>query len=451
MSSPIGKEERVDDPMRYAPRWARAAGPGAALPSQIADAPPTAPSAAPPPAASSAAAIPPATPPRASAHLVAPRIADAPLLMNGPPMAPGIGGPNLPPPKLRPFAGDVAVRDLRRRLSLDPDLALQPPMQTPRESVVPWVGRLAFVLIAAAGLGFGITLLTVPNEMRRNGIVGTMTPIIEDLSRASREPAHLVVEGQKGFANDPLPLGVALNEATGAEMLTLVGLAHGTRLTAGTPLGLTGWQLNARELGRAFAYAPKDFVGVMDAAVDLRSPRDRLMDSQIVRLEWVQKKHAKPEQGKLEPSKPEPSKFEPTKLEPSKLEPSKPEPSKPEPSKPEASKPEPGKLVLTKPEPPKPALQPLEPEEIATLLKRAEDFLKIGDIAAARLALRRAAAAGNAQAALSLGMTFDAAVLAEQGVLGLAPDEEQARAWYQRAADLGSTEARRRLERLAVR
>jgi TPR repeat protein len=154
----------------------------------------------------------------------------------------------------------------------------------------------------------------------------------------------------------------------------------------------------------------------------------------------VQKKQAlavhQPEQGKLEPSKPEPSKLEP---------------SKPEPSKPEASKPEPGRLVLTKPEQPKPALQPLDPEEIATLLKRAEDFLKIGDIAAARLALRRAAAAGNAQAALSLGMTFDPAVLAEQGVLGLAPDEEQARAWYQRAAELGSTEASRRLERLAVR
>jgi hypothetical protein len=425
MSSPIRKDDGVGDQLRYAPRWARAGSSGAASPSPIVDAPPTAPSIAPPTAASSTAAIPPATPARASEPSVAPRVADAPLLMmDGPPMAPGLGGPNLPPPKLlRPFAGDVAVKDLRRRLSLDPDLALQPPPQTARESIVPWVGRLAFVLIAAAALGFGITLLTVPNEMRKNGLVGTMTPIIEDLSRAGREPARLVVESQRGFANDPLPLGVALNEATGVEMLTLVGLTHGTKLTAGTPLGLTGWQLSVRDLGRAFAYAPKDFIGVMDAAVDLRSPRDRLMDSQIVRLEWVQKKQAiavpKIDQGKLDQSKP------------AKLEPSKPEP--------------------TRPEPAKPAVQTLDPEEIAMLLKRAEDFLKIGDIAAARLALRRAATAGNAQAALTLGMTFDPAVLAEQGVLGLTPDEEQARTWYQRAADLGSSEAKRRLERLAVR
>jgi hypothetical protein len=428
MSSPIGKEGGIDDQLRYAPRWARAAGADTPQPSGITEAPPTAPSLSPslapsipaPMAASGAGVIP---PPRVSAPSVAPRVADAALLHDAPPMAPGIGGPNVPPPKLRPFAGDVAVKDLRRRLSLDPDLALQPPPQSAREPVVPWIGRLALVLIAAAVLGFGITLLTVPSEMRRNNIAGAVAPIIDDLSRAGREPARLVVEGQRGFANEPLPLGVALNEATGAEMLTLVGLAHGTKLTAGTPLGRTGWQLSARDLAKAFAYAPRDFVGVMDAAVDLRSPRDRLMDSQIVRLEWVQNKQAlalpKPEQGKLEQGKLEPAKFE-------------------------QSAPE-----QVRPEPARPVVQAVDPEEIATLLKRAEEFLKFGDIAAARLALRRAATAGNAQAALALGMTFDPAVLAEQGVLGLAPDVAQARTWYQRAAELGSAEAPRRLERLA--
>ena len=40
-------------------------------------------------------------------------------------------------------------------------------------------------------------------------------------------------------------------------------------------------------------------------------------------------------------------------------------------------------------------------------------------------------------------------VLAELGVLGFAPDPKKARAWYQRAAELGSSEAERRLERLA--
>src|SRR5262249_54562140 len=150
---------------------------------------------------------------------------------------------------------------------------------------------------------------------------------------------------------------------------------------------------------------------------------------QIVRLEWMPKRQGltvtKLEQGKLEQGRPEQRRPEPAKVEPPRIEPSRPEPAQPAAQQ--------------------PALQPPDPGEIATVLKRAEEFLKFGDIAAARLSLRRAAAAGNAQAALALGMTFDPAVLAEQGVLGLAPDVAQARTWYQRATELGSVEAPRRL------
>jgi TPR repeat protein len=47
-------------------------------------------------------------------------------------------------------------------------------------------------------------------------------------------------------------------------------------------------------------------------------------------------------------------------------------------------------------------------------------------------------------------MTYDPQFLAEQGVIGFAPEPAQARTWYERAVALGSTEAARRLERLAV-
>jgi hypothetical protein len=435
MSSPVGRDRGPDDPLLYVPRWARQAQP---QPSTIADAPPTAP----------ASASAPTQPPRINPQAVTRRVAAAPIdapptaptdasldassmgAMRAPQMAPGLGGPNieLAPARPRRFAGDVAIKDLRRRLSLDPDLALRPPPDARRAAAVPWIGRFALVLGLAAIAAFAITLVTVPGEVRTNGIAGAVVPLIEDLSRGSTPPVRLVVESQRGFANDPLPLGVALNETVGGEMLTLVGLANGTRLTAGSPLGLTGWQLAARDLGKAFAYAPKDFVGVMDAAVDLRSPRDRLMDSQIVRLEWVQKKEtrlAPASKLELEPGGTEKPKLEPTKLEPMKLEPTKPEPSKA-------------------------VMQQLSAEEIATLVRRADDFLKMGDISAARLALRRAANSGHASAALVLGMTFDPQFLAEQGVIGFAPEPAQARAWYERAVELGSPEATRRLERLNI-
>jgi hypothetical protein len=57
--------------------------------------------------------------------------------------------------------------------------------------------------------------------------------------------------------------------------------------------------------------------------------------------------------------------------------------------------------------------------------------------------------AGNAQAALMLGDTFDPIVLAELGVFGRTGDRTIARAWCERAVESGSSEASRRIERLA--
>ena len=91
----------------------------------------------------------------------------------------------------------------------------------------------------------------------------------------------------------------------------------------------------------------------------------------------------------------------------------------------------------------------LDSEEIASLVKRGQDFIANGDLASARLVLRRAADAGDAQAALLLGSTYDPVIFKQLKVIGSAPDPAQARAWYQRAVELGSTEAVRRLEPLA--
>lgn len=108
--------------------------------------------------------------------------------------------------------------------------------------------------------------------------------------------------------------------------------------------------------------------------------------------------------------------------------------------------------MTPRPDPSEPhhqVMQSLDPEEITTLINRAEEFLKSGDIASTRLLLKRAASAGDGRAALKLGMTFDPTFLAERGVLGFAPDVAQARAWYEKAIELGSIEASLRIERLA--
>jgi hypothetical protein len=92
------------------------------------------------------------------------------------------------------------------------------------------------------------------------------------------------------------------------------------------------------------------------------------------------------------------------------------------------------------------ARQPaMEAKVSEALLARAQTYLMNGDVAAARLVLRRAAEADVARAALALGDTYDPLVLKQLGVVGIVGDPKEAREWYRRAAELGSPDAPQRL------
>jgi hypothetical protein len=90
----------------------------------------------------------------------------------------------------------------------------------------------------------------------------------------------------------------------------------------------------------------------------------------------------------------------------------------------------------------------LDPDELATLMTRAKGLLAAGDIPPARLLLERAADAAEPSAALMLAQTYDPAVLGTQDARNIVPDIEMARTWYQRAVQLGSAEAQRRLSQM---
>lgn len=91
----------------------------------------------------------------------------------------------------------------------------------------------------------------------------------------------------------------------------------------------------------------------------------------------------------------------------------------------------------------------LDPEEIQLLMKQGQQLIAAGDVATARTVLQRAADAGDADAAMALGGTYDPNVLARLGVVGVSAEAEKARSWYQKAETLGSPDARRRLDLLA--
>ena len=88
----------------------------------------------------------------------------------------------------------------------------------------------------------------------------------------------------------------------------------------------------------------------------------------------------------------------------------------------------------------------LDRKEIAYLRKRGEELVAAGQLGPARLVLRRAAEAGDSDAAFALAMTYDPILLRARVVIGVAPDDAMARAWYEKAKELGSMDAPRRLE-----
>jgi hypothetical protein len=83
--------------------------------------------------------------------------------------------------------------------------------------------------------------------------------------------------------------------------------------------------------------------------------------------------------------------------------------------------------------------------QITELLTRGDVFLHAGDVASARLFYERAADAGDRQAAMRMGATFDPAFLVRVG-LHARGDPATALSWYRHALDLGAPKTDRQTQ-----
>jgi hypothetical protein len=303
------------------------------------------------------------------------------------------------------------VRPARR---LDPDVMPPPPPMLHSRSRFGLLARFA-VVIAIAGVGTFVVVnhFPAPNWSRNGG------PQLAALDARKAAPAapRLVLEGGRGAAGEPAPLGARMQDVADGLGVTVTGLRPGTTLSMGEPLGLDSWHVPANDLASTWVLPPPGFVGSMDIAFDVRNGDGRIVTRQNARLEWAPaaaEAAAAPREVSAVPV--------------------------------HAAAP----VVAPAPKPVAAAPpRVLEPEEVAILLKRGEELLANGDVSGARLSFRRAAESRDGRAALMLAATYDPAVLQQLGVYGFAPDVALARAWYERAQEFGSAEAPRRLEMLA--
>jgi hypothetical protein len=91
-----------------------------------------------------------------------------------------------------------------------------------------------------------------------------------------------------------------------------------------------------------------------------------------------------------------------------------------------------------------------ERERVLALHAKGIEQLERGNVFAARKFFERAVEGGLAQSAVALAGTYDPDELAKMKVVGMQPNVEEARKWYERARELGAFEATERLRRLGA-
>jgi hypothetical protein len=120
----------------------------------------------------------------------------------------------------RPFEGDVAIKVLCHRLSIDPDFVPCPPAPQGRNAWFAWLGLAGLFAVVT----YGIIMVTTSDpralSFERSGSAPDVT---NQTMGAIEQPVRLVIERRQPFANEPLPIGVSLDGGAGR------GVAPGAR------------------------------------------------------------------------------------------------------------------------------------------------------------------------------------------------------------------------------
>jgi hypothetical protein len=342
-------------------------------------------------------------------------------------------------------ADDDAWRDdvLRRLMQRPPEEAELAEVSSRLRRWHVWTGHVVLAIVAAGVAFYLVQFLNVR-------LASHDAPAIAAIwSRAvgtdGKAPApeknspRLITSALSGAVNRPVALGVNVNGAAPGASLVIRGMPSGSRMTAGGSQGEGTWQVPIRELAHAAVMPPADFVGTMNLSVDLRLADGSVADRDVQQLKWTAgaPDFVVPKPVTTTVVKPDSNAFSPPTAPRTVTAP------------PSTGGGETGAFERQAGQAPAPASRRLERDEIANLLRRGQSSLQNGDIAAARLLLRRAAEAADAQAALALAATYDPAVLKELGAVGAKADIARARDWYRRAADAGSAEAQQRLQLLS--
>lgn len=346
---------------------------------------------------------------------------------------------------------------------------------------------LAISLIAFVAIG-QLPLRGMWHQLTQHAI-GLSSSLGSAVPSIGTEPsARLVARPRQGIVSSgPTPLGLAVEGRAEGAVVVITGLTPDMELSAGDMVASDKWQISATELASAWIAPPENFAGSIDLVAELHLSDGEIADRVAIQFEWVSPLAPPPaaqheivleeappavalasasakvdraESLSERPLLPSPAEEQPdgrgrpdseissavTPSPPDREEIAARPPSAKTPSLPQLEHEE---IAASPPISRPPAEDQFDQKEITVLLNRGKNLMASGDLAAARVVLRRAVDANNAEAALALAATYDPLVLRELKVYGFTGDATIARIWYEKATKLGSSLAPRRLEILA--
>ena len=196
-------------------------------------------------------------------------------------------------------------------------------------------------------------------------------------------------------AGQSSPLPIKVEGASAAAVVSITGLPQGTQVNVGKALPGNLWHVAASELSGLSITVPSSGQGRSDLTLELRTATADVIAQAKATL-----------------------------------------------------------ITAATPSPPPPAMSDAvrtDDADVGHLLAEGQRLWKAGHVAQARLALRRAADAGSAEAARNLGDSYDPAKLFAIGARGISGDIDKAIYWYERADELGDPLAKARLLSLGGR
>ena len=356
---------------------------------------------------------------------------------------------------------DAVARMLREQMASG-----DAPSMLQKRSSIGFAAKLGAAVACAALAALAVVVFLSPSPDTSDDRVGSVLRTFQTAkpnppSQPQQRVSTLMVRDHSGFVNEPLELGVSVEAPNPNATVTIKGTLPGARLTAGVPLSFTEWRVPAGEVSTAMVIPPADFVGELNLSAELRNPDGAAQVTSFLRLAWKAAAPAAtlanavpspapaavaPQTPPLQPAPPPVVQQQAPVVQQQQPAPQQAQPQQTIAALPPASAPP----IAATPTPPRSdTVRELSPNEIAGMIRRAQESLANGDVKAARLLLLRAAEAHDARAALYLARTFDPIASRQLSSPDLGPDLNQARTWYQRAREWGSPEAQRQLDALA--